>query len=188
MEQTAQEKEKADFDRIYVIYFPKLVRFSQTYLLYREEAENMVQDLFLQLWEHRDQIPFHGNLNAYFFTVVKNRCIDILRKHCQMHQRQYSLSEVQYKELEFKLYSLQKFDENNFSLAEIEQIILRAVDALPPRCREIFWLSRMEGLKHKEIAERLNISVNTVEGQIAIALRKLKVGLKDYLPLFILIC
>lgn len=176
------------FDRIYAIYFPKLVRFSKTYLLFQEDAENMVQDIFLKLWEHHDQIPFDGNLNAYLFTIVKNRCIDLLRKRCQTPDQHCSLSQVEYKEMEFKLYSLQRVDESRLSLSEIESIIRQAMDSLPPRCREIFRLSRMEGLKHKEIADRLNISVNTVEGQMSIALRKLKVALKDYLPLFILIC
>ena len=180
--------DSTDFDRIYAIYFPKLVRFSRTYLLFQEDAENLVQDIFLKLWEQYDQIPFNGNLNALLFTIVKNRCIDTLRKNCQTQGQYCSLSQVEYKELEFKLYSLQRFDENNLSLPEIEDIIRHAVDSLPNRCREIFWLSRMEGLKYKEIAERLSISVNTVEGQMAIALRKLKVSLKDYLPLFILIC
>lgn len=188
MGQTLLDLKNADFDRIYTIYFPKLVRFSKAYLLFQEDAENLVQDIFLKLWEQYDQIPFNGNLNAFLFTIVKNRCIDTLRKSSQTQGQYCPLSQVEHKELEFKLYSLQRFDENNLSLPEIEDIIRHAVDSLPTRCREIFWLSRMEGLKHKEIAERLNISVNTVEGQMAIALRKLKVSLKDYLPLFILIC
>lgn len=187
MEQTLTNG-KMDFDRIYAIYFPKLVRFSKTYLLFQEDAENLVQDIFLKLWEHQDQLPFDGNLNAYLFTIAKNRCIDALRKHCLSGEHHYSLSEVKRKEVELKLYSLQRFDESGLSLPEIEQIIRHAVDMLPERCREIFWLSRMEGLKHKEIADRLHISVNTVEGQMGIALRKLKVALKDYLPLFVLIC
>ena len=90
--------------------------------------------------------------------------------------------------LEFKLYSLQKFDENSFSFFEMERILQQAIESLPERCREIFKLSRMEGLQNKEIAARLGISVNTVEGQMSIALRKLRVALKDYLPFFIFMC
>lgn len=91
-------------------------------------------------------------------------------------------SPVERQELEFKLYSLQKFDENSFSFFEMERILQQAIESLPERCREIFRLSRMEGLQNKEIAARLGISVNTVEGQMSIALRKLRVALKDYLP------
>ena len=79
-----------DFDRIYTIYFPKLVRFAQTYLLYREEAENIVQDIFLQLWESTDRLLLQSSLNAYLFTIVKNRCIDALRKYDQMQDKRFS--------------------------------------------------------------------------------------------------
>ena len=72
-------KTEADFDRIYNIYYPKLVRFANTYLLSFSDSENIVQDIFLRLWENRDQIPCSGNINAYLFTVVKNRCVDTLR-------------------------------------------------------------------------------------------------------------
>lgn len=187
MEQRLFGSGKEDYSKVYSIYFPKLVRFSQTYLLSQEDAENLVQDIFLYLWENREQIPMLGNMNAYLFTVVKNRCIDFLRKQTKAGEKKRSLSELEEKELQFKLYSLQKFDENNFSASDIEHLISAAVDSLPARCKEIFLLSRMEGLRHKEIAERLNISVNTIESQIAIALKKLKVALKDYVPLFIFI-
>lgn len=174
------------FSKVYRIYFPKLVRFSQAYVLSEHEAENIVQNTFLYLWENQDTLSSLNNVNAFLFTLVKNRCIDFLRKQLKEGNTQ-SLSDIQEKELELKLYSLQKFDENKLSQEEIEQIITKAVDSLPPRCKEIFVLSRLEGLSHKEIAEQLNISKNTIEGQITIALRKLRVQLKDFMPLFIFI-
>lgn len=187
MEQRQFSSGKEDYSKVYAIYFPKLVRFSQTYLLSEEEAENIVQDIFLYLWEHRELMPSLGNMNAYLFTTVKNRCIDFLRKQSQLTDKKHPLSELQEKELEFKLYSLQKLDENNLSVSEIETVLSKAIDSLPTRCKEIFILSRIEGLRHKEIAARLNISTNTIEGQIAIALRKLKIELKDYTTLFLFI-
>ena len=188
MDETFLTVKDTDFDRIYIIYFPKLVRFAQTYLLDREEAENIVQDIFLQLWESADRRLLQSSLNAYLFTIVKNRCIDALRKYDQQQDKRFQLSDLERKEFNFKLYSLQHFDDNHLTLPEIEQIIQQSIDSLPLRCREIFLLSRMEGLKHKEIAERLQLSVNTVEGQISIALRKLREALKNYMPLFVLIC
>jgi RNA polymerase sigma-70 factor (ECF subfamily) len=73
------------------------------------------------------------------------------------------------------------------SREEIDQLITDAINTLPPRCREIFVLSRLEGLSHKEIADQLQISTNTIEGQIAIALKKLRIVLKEFVPLFIFI-
>lgn len=174
------------FVQVYKIYFPKLVRFSKAYVLSEYEAENIVQNTFLYLWENQDVLSSLNNVNAFLFTLVKNRCIDHLRKQLKDGTAQ-PLSEIQEKELELKLYSLQKFDENKLSREEIDHIITVAIDSLPPRCKEIFVLSRLEGLSHKEIAEQLHISTNTIEGQIVIALRKLRIKLKDFIPLFIFI-
>ena len=180
----SERREKDEYGKVYTFYFPKLVRFCQTYLLSQEEAENLVQDIFLYLWEHPGVLESLGNRNAFLFTMVKNRCIDYLRKQTQAQSRKRPLYELEEKELKLKLYSLQAFDENNLSTSEIEAIVQNAINALPERCREIFILSRMEGLRHKQIAEKLDISVNTIESQITIALRKLREELRDYVPLF----
>ena len=79
---------------------------------------------------------------------------------------------------------LQQFDENKLSETELEDIIQNAINSLPEKCREIFVLSRIEGLQYKEIASQLNISINTVENQMAIALKKLRIKLKENLPLY----
>ena len=101
--------------------------------------------------------------------------------------RKGSLSEIENRELQLKLYSLEAFDNDRLSDADIEEILNNAINRLPERCREIFIMSRLQNLRYKEIAIRLNVSPNTVEDQIAIALRKLKEELKDYFPLFVFI-
>ncbi|MDR0699904.1 MAG: RNA polymerase sigma-70 factor [Tannerella sp.] len=179
--------EKDEYGKIYVAYFSRLVRFSQTYVMSRCEAENIVQDVFLYLWENKTTFAAFGNINAYLFTMVKNRCIDFLRNQLKTSGRNIALSDIREKELELKLYSLQEFNERALSNVEIETIIRKAIDSLPERCREIFVLSRLQGLRHKEIAERLAITPHTVERQIQIALKKLRVVLKDYAPLLVFI-
>ena len=104
-----------------------------------------------------------------------------------MERKREEFEMVMDKELQLKMYALQQFDENALSADDIEVILNNAINSLPEKCREVFILSRMEGLKYREIAERLNISTKTVENQIITALRKLRVELKDYLPLFIFI-
>ncbi|WP_455593445.1 RNA polymerase sigma-70 factor [Bacteroides sp.] len=175
------------FSGIYDAYFPKLLRFSQTYLIREEEAEHIVQDVFIYLWEHKEVISSLHNLNAYLFTLVRNRCIDYLRKEMNREDRRGELSEVENKELQLKLYSLEMFDENRLSEADIEELLHQAINKLPDRCREVFIMSRLQNLRYKEIAEKLNISPNTVENQVAIAIRKLKEELKEYFPLFLFI-
>lgn len=175
------------FSGVYDLYFPKLLRFTQTYLIREEEAEHIVQDLFLYLWEHRDVLSTLRNINAYLFTLARHRCIDYLRKEMNREDNRGALSEVENKEIQLKLYSLEMFDEDRLSDADIEELLHRAIDKLPERCREIFVMSRLQNLRYKEIAEKLHISPNTVENQIAIALRKLKDELKEYFPLFLFI-
>ena len=178
---------KSDFSRVYSIYFPKLVRFAREFVLSTEDAENIIQDIFIYLWEHQEILGSLSNLNAFLFVLVKNRCIDFIRQKKLVERKREEFEMVMDKELQLKMYALQQFDENALSADDIEVILINAINSLPEKCREVFILSRMEGLKYREIAERLNISTKTVENQIITALKKLRVELKDYLPLFIFI-
>ena len=178
---------KSDFSRVYSIYFPKLVRIAREFVLSTEDAENIIQDIFIYLWEHQEILGSLSNLNAFLFVLVKNRCIDFIRQKKLVERKREEFEMVMDKELQLKMYALQQFDENALSADDIEVILNNAINSLPEKCREVFILSRMEGLKYREIAERLNISTKTVENQIITALKKLRVELKDYLPLFIFI-
>lgn len=182
-----QKNNKSDFSRVYSIYFPKLVRFAREFVLSTEDAENIIQDIFIYLWEHQELLDTLTNLNAFLFTLVKNKCIDQLRHRKLLERKREEFKIVLDKEIQLKLYALQQFDENALSNEDIEIILNNAINSLPEKCREVFILSRMEGLKNREIAERLNISAKTVENQMTTAIRKLRVELKDYLPLFIFI-
>lgn len=185
MEQNFLHKTQKSFSDLYAVYFTKMLRFSTAYVGREEDAENIVQDIFLYLWEHADLLETVGNRDAFLFTLVKNRCLNFLKHRLYVETCKQSLEQARTWELQMNLYSLQQFDESSLSLEEMEVLLHKAIDALPERCRQIFVLSRMEGLKYKEIAERLDISVNTVENQISIALKKLKGELKEYLPLLI---
>lgn len=179
--------EKSTFSQIYLVYFPKMVRFAREYVVSTEDAENIVQDIFMYLWEHRDMLDSLTNLNAFLFTLAKNRCIDFYRHKTFIDSKKESLDNLQDRELKLKMEALMQFDENIFTEKEIEDLLSKAIEHLPEKCRQVFILSRMNGLKHEEIAIKLNISVHTVQNHIVAALRKLKVELRDYLPLFIFI-
>lgn len=184
---TTLEREKNAFSKIYLVYFPKLVRFAREYVVSIEDAENIVQDLFLHLWEHREMLDSLVNPNAYLFTLVKNRCIDFYRRKTLVDSRRESLDALPTRELELRMEALMKFDENVLLEKEIEELLANAIEHLPEKCRKVFVLSRVEGLKYEQIATQLDISVNTVQNHIITAIRKLKVELKDYLPLFVFI-
>lgn len=174
-----------EFSKIYSLYFPRMVRFAREYVISSEEAQNIVQDLFLYLWEHREMLQSVSNLDAFLFTLIKNRCIDFYRQKSRMDKLKASLDSLQERELYLKMEALAEFEESVFSAEDIETLLDNAVESLPEKCKQVFILSRMEGLKHEEIASQLHISVNTVQNHISTALRRLKVELKDYLPLLL---
>lgn len=166
------------FSELYLTYYPKLVRFAKEFVMLEEDAENITQDVFTALWERREYLDRIENMNAYLFRLVRNRCLDYL-KHKIFEQRYIENIQTHYIiELNLKLQSLDRFDASDFSEEKDAAILVRAaINGLPKRCRDIFLLSRVEGLKYKEISERLGISVNTVECQMGIALKKLRMKL-----------
>ncbi len=160
-----------EFSELYITYYSKLVRFAREYVILEEDAENITQDVFTDMWEKRDSIDLIENVNAYLFRLVKNRCLDYL-KHKAFEQKYIEHIQSSFEvELSLKLQSLEC---NISEVNETEVLIRKAINSLPKRCRDIFMLSRMEGLKYREISERLGISVNTVECQMSIALKKLR--------------
>ena len=159
------------FSELYLMYYPKLVRFAKEFVVLEEDAENITQDVFTDLWERRDAIDHIENVNAYLFRLVRNRCLDYL-KH-KVFEQKYAENVQASFEIELDRFDVSDISEGN----ETERLVRDAINSLPKRCRDIFLLSRMKGLKYREISEKLGISVNTVECQMGIALKKLRVKL-----------
>lgn len=178
-------KNRIEFENIYVAHYSRMKRFAQEYVIREEDAENIVQDVFLDLWEQNFLLLTHTNLFAYLFTTLKNRCIDFLRHKTIVQNTAQKLEDDYTKALQMKFQSLEALDEQLFSEPDIETVIQNAIESLPEKCREIFVLNKIEGKKQKTIAQELNISINTVENQMAIAYKKLKEILKDHIPLLI---
>ena len=152
--------------------------FAQEYVLSEEDAENIVQDVFTELWEKKELLTYNINLVAFLFTSIKNRCIDHLRHDIVVREAVSQMQEEYQITLKVKLASLELFDQSLLSEQDIE-------NSLPEKCREIFIKSKIEGKKQKDIAVEMNISLKTVENQMNIAYKKLKSELKDYLPLLL---
>ncbi|GHT33053.1 DNA-directed RNA polymerase sigma-70 factor [Bacteroidia bacterium] len=185
IEELRYESEAFDFEKIYLTYFSKMKHFAQEYVISDEDAENIVQDVFMELWEKRLVFMNYTNLIAFLFTAVKNRSLNCLRHRMIARKTANRLQEEYAITLQMHLDSLEAFGQTVFSEHDTEQIISRAINSLSERCRQIFIMNKLEGKKQKQIAEELNISINTVETQMGIAYKKLKAELKDYLPLFL---
>ncbi len=168
-----------DFETLYTTYYPRMFRFAKVYVGSDAEAENIVQDVFLHIWEKKEVIRIQGSVLSYLLSIVKYRALDWFRHqmHVEEHKEEYVL----------RMMALQKVQDSPFQEEELKKQIWDAINKLPEKCRVIFIKSRFEGKKNREIAQELNISVNTVENQMGIALKKLKTDLKDYLPFLLLV-
>ena len=180
-----EQEKKIRFEDVYLSYFSKMKYFAKEYVISEEDAENIVQDVFVELWENKEMLNMHMNLIAYLFTTIKNKCLNHLRHKLVVQETANKLQEEYTISLRMNLDSLETFDNNLFSDQDIEKLMSRALDALPEKCRAIFIMSKIEGKKHNEIAQELNISINTVGSQIGIAYKKLRTELKDYLPILL---
>ena len=174
-----------DFESFYIKWYSRVKGFAREYVLSEEEAENIAQDVFLELYQKKDTLDFHINIVAYLFTSVKNRCIDHLRRKLQEKRAVSMMQEEIELTFRMKYESLEAFDMEDLSEERIKQMVEHALSLLPERCREIFVLSKIQGKKQKEIAEELNISLKTVENQITIAYKKLREGLKNNFSLLL---
>lgn len=129
-----QEKQPVDFEQIYIAYFSKMKHFAKEYVLSDEDAENIVQDVFGELWERKEILELPINIIAYLFTAIKNRCVDFLRRKILIKDIEDKLQEEYRLTLQAKYYSLEHLDLDILEEESIEQILSKAIDALPEKC------------------------------------------------------
>ena len=142
-----------------------------------DEAEEIVQDVFVKLWEKRDQIEIKGPEMAYVSTSVKNSCLNHLKHKAIMAEHEKSEA--------LRMSFDPSETEQEMGDMELETAILNAIAELPPQRQKIFSMSRVEGLKYHEIAEKLGLSIKTVEAQMGTALKQLRVKLREFTGIFI---
>ncbi len=166
-----RNKDKRAFELIYNEFFGVLVSYAFRFLDTVEDAEEIVQEVFVKFWDKCDRLAPDSSIKSYLYRSVHNTCLNKL-KHEKVKDG-YKDYVVRYMEDSFVI---EVEDEGEVNLLDR---ILKEIDKLPPRCREIFKLSRFEGLKYQEIADHLEISVKTVEVQMGKALKVLRESLKD---------
>lgn len=174
-QQMAQGDKKA-YEHVFRSYYELLCRFAYTLVRDKDEAEEVVQNLFYNVWAKRESLQVQTSVKAYLYRAVRNDCLNRL-KHDQVRMSYASdyrhTAPVSGNGLE------------SLEAKELSRHITTALETLPPQCGEVFRLSRFEHLSYAEIGERLQISVKTVENHMGKALRKMREQLKDYLCLLI---
>lgn len=165
--------EQSAFDSIFRAHYAHLVAFSQGMLRDRSAAEDVAQEVLLELWRRRAEIAISESLRAYLLRATRNRSLNQLR-HANVAKR-----------AEPHIVGEESVNATGPSLlvaGELRAALTAAVAELPPGCREVFELSRGQGLRYAEIADTLGISVKTVESQMGKALRHLRSRLASWLP------
>jgi RNA polymerase sigma-70 factor (family 1) len=155
------------FRQVYVFYYTRLYQFAYALVKIREPAEEIVEDVFVRIWQQRETIGSIHNIKVYLYTAIKNSSLNYLSQKARQ-----SITEP-FDHIHIGMESTAGTPEQILITAEMQQKIRLAVEALPPRCRMIFKLVREDGLKYREIAGVLNISVNTIDAQMAIAIKKI---------------
>ena len=171
--------DQSAFTIIFTKYYSDLVRFSFGFTRNSDSSEEIVQEVFLKLWENRSTLDIHTSLKSYLLKNVQNRSIDSLR-HATITNKYAAVV------LDHPLLS-QNDTEDYILFSELEASFNQAMENMPALYAEVFRLSRIEALNYHEIASKLGVSVRTVEVRISKALSLLRAELKDYLLIGLII-
>jgi RNA polymerase sigma-70 factor (ECF subfamily) len=166
-----REGDEKAFQTIFRKYYSALCHYARQFMNDSELAEEAVQEMFVKIWEKRTSLNIETSVKHYFFRSIRNQCLNQIQH--EKIKKQYAGKVLE--------SATQDIDPGHFYLeVDLIQRIEKSIEALPPKRREIFRLSREQGLKYKEIADTLNISIKTVEAQMGLALKHLRHELKEF--------
>ncbi|GHU56450.1 DNA-directed RNA polymerase sigma-70 factor [Bacteroidia bacterium] len=170
-----REGSERGFKQVFVKFYSPLCEYASQYIS-DDDAEELVQELMIYIWENRELLIIETSLKSYLFTAIKHRCLNAIKKH-QCRQRVRDLIYEKIKD---------QFEDPDYYLAnELAVRIQKAISELPEPYREVFIRSRFTDCTNKQIAKKLGISIKTVEYRITQSLKILSIKLKDSLPLFL---
>jgi RNA polymerase sigma-70 factor (family 1) len=171
LQKIQEHDDQQSFKKLYQLLFFRLYQFAYSYVHSKESAEEVVNDVFLSLWQKRKTLDAINNINVYLYVAVKNASLNWLRKN--KHVFTVSMDELATDHLH-----LVPNPELMLITRELQLHIREAIEQLPPRCKIIFKLIKEDGLSYKEVASILEVSVKTVDTQLYLALKKLSKILK----------
>lgn len=171
--QRMMEGDEGAFKYFFDTYYDELCNFVNIYLRDKINSEDIVQNIFLYLWENKDSLPPDCSVRSYLYTASKNKSLNYLRNLRNKNRIIGTL--IPQPELKYT-DSADRFLE----FEELNKIICDIIDRLPAQCKKVYLLSRDDDMTNREIAEKLGITVKTVENQISIAIRKIKDFIQPY--------
>jgi RNA polymerase sigma-70 factor (family 1) len=163
--------DKAEFESLFRSSYVSLVRYAKVLIKDHDTAEEIVQDLFVRLWQDRLKLKIESSLNGYLFRSVHNRCLHHVEHLRVVGRHSEEMAKRQPERPESPADILQ--------YAELQDRVAAILEKLPQRCGRIFYMNRFEGLKYAEIAEKLAVSVKTVEADMGRALREFRKELAE---------
>ena len=174
---TAFADDQDAFKKLFFEFYPSLCIYARKYISSPETCEDIVQEVFLNLWKNRKDLNIHSSFRNFLITSVINSCTDYLRKQSSHDKyiNNYSLS------------TSAPDPDDVYTIKELEEMLKTALEKLPLNVQIAFNMSRSRKMTYNEIAVEMNISPKTVESYISQALKMLRKELKDYLPLIIFI-
>lgn len=179
--------DQAAFTYFYEKYFLKVKSFSVQFVYDQDEAENLTQEAFVNLWQNRENVESINGIQSFLYTSAKSKCLNLIR-HNKIKDR-YNDELLNQKERELNIEVLKSIEFNALELTELERIIHESINDLPPKTRAVFIKKRFENKKNAEIAQEMQVTLKAVEAHMTKALKILKTKLSDYLLfIFILIC
>lgn len=173
-----EEGDRAAFEKIYRTYYKRLHGYAYSYMRRSQDAEDVVQTVFLRIWAQRESWDPPGTVKHYLFAAVRNEALNILRHEQIIDEAEEEIARI------VKQRETPTPSDDGPEVEDLRKAIHKGIDRLPFQCRQIFLLNRRSGLTYSEIAEDLDISVNTVGTQMGRALKALRKYLSDYLVLF----
>ena len=172
LQQRMRAGDEGAFDTVFRAHYPRLVRMAESIVRDRASAEEIAQEVMLELWRRRESLRVEQSFGAYLVRSTRNRALNHVR-HQRIVERELALATMEAGEFPAT-------DAETLGV-ELERAVREAIDALPERCREVFQLSREQGLRYAEIAGVLEISVKTVEKRMGQALSELRERLAPWL-------
>lgn len=174
------------YKKLFEVLYPRLKVYCSLFIPDNSQVEDIIQESFIALWENRKSIRVEGSIESLVFVMVRNRCLNVLRKKC-VEEGGFDMDKMHLNELQY-LYHLDFTGKENKSLEEelIESFKL-AVDNLPSKMKLVFTRCKMEGRKQTEVAQELGISLKMVEKHISKAKKLIKVKLLEHYPALLVV-